>query len=79
MGRGDRPAGRTVLSLQGGLEIGQHQGVSLLEPLAGGHTCRLNHAALGIDREDAPTQTALIEEAIRLLAARRETKGKAKR
>lgn len=36
-------------------------------------------AALGIDRDDLPTQSALVEEAIKLLAARRESKGKAKR
>jgi hypothetical protein len=36
--------------------------------------------SLGIDREDAPTQTALIEEAIRLLAERRDAlKGRSKR
>ena len=40
---------------------------------------RYGWSALGIDRDDAPTQTALIEEAIRLLAARRESKGRAKR
>lgn len=42
-------------------------------------TARYGWSALGIDRDDAPTQTALIEEAIRLLAARRDSKGKAKR
>ena len=37
-------------------------------------------AALGIDRDDPPTQTALIEEAIKLLATRTTTsKGKVKR
>lgn len=36
-------------------------------------------SALGIDRDDLPTQSALVEEAIKLLAARREPKGKAKR
>jgi len=44
------------------------------------YTARHGWASLGIDREDAPTQTALIEEAIRLLATRRDTsKGKGKR
>lgn len=51
---------------------------ALLRELAA-FTARNGWSALGIDREDAPTQTALIEEAIRLLATRRETKGKAKR
>lgn len=37
-------------------------------------------AGLGIDRDDPPTQTALIEEAIKLLAARKtSSKGKVKR
>ncbi len=39
-------------------------------------------AAFGIDRDDLPTQTALIEEAIKLLAERRKgivKEGKAKR
>ncbi len=36
--------------------------------------------ALGIDRDDPPTQTALIEEAIKLLAERQSAgKGKVKR
>lgn len=34
------------------------------------YTARNGWAALGIDREDPPTQTALIEEAIRLLVER---------
>lgn len=40
---------------------------------------RYGWSSLGIDRDDAPTQTALIEEAIRLLATRRDSKGRAKR
>lgn len=36
-------------------------------------------AALGIDRDDPPTQIALIEEAIKLLARQASSKGKAKR
>lgn len=36
-------------------------------------------ASLGIDRDDPPTQQALIEEAIILLAERQHGKGKAKR
>jgi hypothetical protein len=40
---------------------------------------RFGWSALGIDRDDAPTNAALIEEAIRLLAARREPRGRAKR
>ncbi|KAB2893847.1 MAG: hypothetical protein F9K40_16905 [Kofleriaceae bacterium] len=44
------------------------------------YAARHGWASLGIDREDAPTQTALIEEAIRLLAERRDTlKGRSKR
>ena len=43
------------------------------------YAARFGWSALGIDRDDAPTQTALIEEAIRLLAARRDAKGKGKR
>ena len=43
------------------------------------HTARHGWASLGIDRDDPPTMTALIEEAIRLLAERRDSKGKAKR
>ncbi len=40
-------------------------------------TARHGWAALGIDREDPPTMTALMEEAIRLLAERRDAfKGK---
>ena len=34
------------------------------------YTARNGWASLGIDREDPPTQTALIEEAIRLLVER---------
>jgi len=42
---------------------------------------RYGWAAFGIDRTDLPTQTALIEEAIKLLAERREQikQGKGKR
>jgi hypothetical protein len=36
-------------------------------------------AAFGIDRDDPPTQTAMIEEAIRALDAKRQKRGKAKR
>ena len=38
-------------------------------------------ASFGIDRDDLPTQTALMEEAIKLLAQRRKTmkEGKGKR
>lgn len=45
------------------------------------YTARNGWASLGIDREDPPTQTALIEEAIRLLVERAEKlkKGKRKR
>lgn len=45
-------------------------------------TARNGWAALGIDRDDPPTLTALLEEAVRLLAERRDlatAKGKAKR
>lgn len=43
------------------------------------HTALHGWASLGIERNDPPTMTALIDEAIRLLDARRGTKGKAKR
>ncbi|MCB9563135.1 MAG: hypothetical protein H6708_22285 [Kofleriaceae bacterium] len=36
-------------------------------------TSRNGWIALGIDRDDPPTQTALIEEAIRLLAQQQKT------
>lgn len=35
------------------------------------YAARHGWSALGIDRDDPPTQTALIEEAIALLASRR--------
>lgn len=44
------------------------------------YTARHGWAGLGIDRDDPPTQTALIEEAIKLLATRTtNSKGKVKR
>jgi hypothetical protein len=42
------------------------------------YTARHGWASLGIDRSDPPTMTAIIDEAIRLLDARRTAKGKAK-
>jgi hypothetical protein len=36
------------------------------------HAASYGWQSLGIDRDDTPTQTALIEEAISLLAARRK-------
>ena len=33
-------------------------------------------SALGVDREDPPTMVAIIEEAVKLLAARAKTRGK---
>ena len=36
------------------------------------YTSRHGWESLGIDRDDAPTQTALIEEAIKLLASKRK-------
>jgi len=43
------------------------------------YAARHGWAGLGIDRDDPPTQTALIEEAIKLLATRQTNKGKVKR
>ncbi len=43
------------------------------------YTARNGWASLGIDREDPPTQTALIEEAIRLLVERSKEMQKRKR
>ena len=43
------------------------------------YVARNGWSALGIDRADLPTQSALVEEAIELLATRRTKKGKAKR
>lgn len=51
----------------------------LLRELAS-FTARNGWASLGIERDDAPTQTALMEEAIKHLASRRTTsKGKVER
>jgi hypothetical protein len=33
-------------------------------------------SSLGVDREDPPTMVAIIEEAVKMLAARAKTKGK---
>lgn len=54
------------------------EAVEMLRDLAA-FTARHGWASLGIDRNDPPTMTALIEEAIRLLNTRRDPKGKAKR
>ena len=43
----------------------------MLKDLAA-YTSRHGWESLGIDRDDAPTQTALIEEAIKLLASKRK-------
>jgi hypothetical protein len=40
------------------------------------HAARHGWSAFGIDRDDPPTQTAIIEEAVSLLAARREKRTK---
>lgn len=40
------------------------------------HAARHGWASFGIDRDDTPTQTALIEEAINLLAAKKKRKTK---
>ena len=43
------------------------------------YAARHGWSAFGIDREDPPTQTAMIEEAIRALDARRKKSRKKKR
>lgn len=50
----------------------------LLKELAA-YASRHGWESLGIDRDDPPTQTAVIEEAIKLLASKRKKKKRSKR
>ena len=43
------------------------------------HAAKHGWTAFGVDRDDPPTQAAIIEEAIRLLAARIDSKPRSKR
>jgi len=43
------------------------------------HAAKYGWTAFGIDREDTPTQTALMDEAIKLLAMKRGKKRRTKR
>jgi hypothetical protein len=49
----------------------QAESYKTLKELAA-HAARYGWSAFGIDRDDPPTQTALIDEAIKLLAARKK-------
>jgi len=56
----------------------QAESYAMLKKLAA-HAAKYGWSAFGIDREDPPTQTALIDEAIKLLAERQKAVAKRRR